>query len=177
MATILKSKGIPTRVRAGFASYLPGYKNVVIDHWVNEYWDALFSRWVLIDVDGCNVITGFDPYDIPKSKFLFAAEAWLQARQNEKPTSMFSNAGGYKGLVVIAWQLIYDFHCVMNNEINYFHVPKFTFANKFNNSGKRYLANMDHLAQLMLDVNTNFEELQAVWETDPLFRILDGPLL
>jgi hypothetical protein len=36
---------------------------------------------------------------------------------------------------------------------------------------------MDHLAQLMLDVNTNFEELQAVWETDPLFRILDGPLL
>lgn len=47
MASILKSKGIPARVRSGFASYfvaegLPAGKSD--DHWINQYWHAKESH-------------------------------------------------------------------------------------------------------------------------------------
>jgi hypothetical protein len=36
MASILKTKGIPCRVRSGFAPY---FTKQSIDHWINQYWN------------------------------------------------------------------------------------------------------------------------------------------
>ena len=52
IASILKSKGIPTRVRSGFAPYFEGFGNKSVDHWINQCWDKNKNSWITIDVDG-----------------------------------------------------------------------------------------------------------------------------
>ena len=79
-ASILKSKGIPCRVRSGNAPYFDMGKlgKVSADHWINQYWNSKEKRWVTIDVDGSwSLNENFDPYDMPEVKFDFPADAWL----------------------------------------------------------------------------------------------------
>ena len=42
MASILKSKSIPCRVRSGHAPYfdMGELRNVSTDHWINQYWNS-----------------------------------------------------------------------------------------------------------------------------------------
>lgn len=51
IAAILKSKGIPCRVRSGHAPYfnMGELGDVTTDHWINQYWDKKEKRWVTID--------------------------------------------------------------------------------------------------------------------------------
>ncbi len=73
LASILKAKKIPTRVRSGFAEYLR-HDGISYDHWITEYFDETRSRWILVDADnqrGDPDIT-FDLNDIPRNEFLMA---------------------------------------------------------------------------------------------------------
>ena len=181
MASLLKIKGIPVRVRSGFAPYfkVAGLPNSTSDdHWLNQYWNQQESRWVTIDVDGSleNYIK-FDLYDIPEGAFDFSAGAWLKVRQGKVKGEHFYNAGGFSGLVVIAWELFYDFHCLMNNEIVYYHHPEMVMLNNFNKISAKQLKEIDSLAELMLSPDENFDKLQNLWETKKEFRLLKGGLL
>lgn len=181
MACLLKTKDIPTRIRSGFAPYfavegLPGGKSD--DHWINQYWDKKESRWVTIDVDGS--IEGylkFDPYDIPAGTFDFSADAWLSVRSGKMDGGHFWNAGGNGGLIAVAWELFYDFHCLMNDEIIYFHTPEITNFGKFDKLSEEKLIEIDNLAKLMQDPDKNFDQLQKLWETKKEFRLLKGGLI
>lgn len=175
-ASILKSKGIPARVRSGFAGYWPSSK-VSSDHWINQYWSKEENRWVTIDIDGSLHKTGFDMYNIPDGKFDYAADAWLNVREGKIKENYFWNADGSKGLLVIAWELFYDFHCLMNNEIIYLHHPKLVTYKEFKKLSKDQLREIDHLARLMQQPDENFDELKKIWETNREFRILKGALL
>jgi len=181
MASLLKIKGIPARARSGFAPYfkVAGLPNSTSDdHWLNQYWNQQESRWVTIDVDGSleNYIK-FDLYDIPEGAFDFSADAWLKVRQGKVKGEHFYNAGGFSGLVVIAWELFYDFHCLMNNEIVYYHHPEMVMLNNFNKISAKQLKEIDSLAELMLSPDENFDKLQNLWETKKEFRLLKGGLL
>lgn len=181
MASLLKIKDIPARVRSGFAPYfnvegLPGGKSD--DHWINQYWNEKESRWVTIDVDGS--IEGylkFDPYDIPSGIFDFSADAWLSARSGKIDEQHFYNAGGTGGLIAIAWELFYDFHCLMNDEVIYMHTPEITHLGKFDKLSEQQLQEIDNLAKLMQNPDENFEQLCNIWETKKEFRLLKGALL
>jgi len=181
MASLLKIKGIPARVRSGFAPYfhaegLPDDKSD--DHWINQYWKNDESRWVTIDVDGSlEDYIAFDLYDIPEGKFDYSATAWLKVRKGETRGEHFYNAGGYSGLVAIAWELFYDFHCLMNNEIIYHHHPEMATLKNFDKNSENQLKEIDQLAELMLKPDDNFDELQHIWNTKKEFRLLTGGLL
>jgi Transglutaminase-like superfamily len=77
----LRHHGVPARVRVGFANYFgPGFYD---DHWVTEYWDG--SSWRLMDAEltpGVRRHFGitFDPYDVPRDRFVTAGTAWLGVR-------------------------------------------------------------------------------------------------
>jgi len=176
MASILKAKGTPARVRSGFAAYFEGTKDAW-DHWVNQYWNESENRWVTIDVDGSWHRTGFDMYDMPGGKFDFSADAWLDVRQGKRDSKHFRNAGGFDGLVCIAWELFYDFHCLMNSEIIYLHHPIPVMLNNFKNLSEEKLNETDHLAELMKNPDENFDELKTTWEKNKDFRLLGGALL
>ena len=180
MASLLKIKSIPCRVRSGFESYfevvgLDSRKSN--DHWINQYWNDQESRWVTIDVDGSLEDLEFDPYDIPEKTFDFSADVWLAVRNNQIDENHFWNSGGTGGLIVVAWELFYDFHCLMNDEIIYTHSPEFTFFKNFPNITEKLLSKIDNLAKLMQNPDENFDELRKIWETDKEFRLLGGSLL
>lgn len=176
MAAILKAKGIPARVRSGFAGYWPWTKESW-DHWINQYWNKKGNRWVTIDVDGSFHNVGFDMYDIPDGKFDYSADVWLNVRQGKINENNFVNADGNKGLVVIAWELFYDFHSLMNNEIIYLHLPKIVTLGEFEKLSENKLKEIDQLARLLQKPDENFDELQKIWETNREYRLLKGALL
>lgn len=181
MASLLKTKGIPARVRSGFAPYLhveglPGGKSD--DHWINQYWNEKESRWVTIDVDGS--IEGylkFDPYDMPDGTFDFSTDAWLAVRSGKINGDHFWNAGGNGGLIAISWELFYDFHCLMNDELIYHHTPEITNFGKFDKLSEEKLVEIDDLARLMQKPDDNFDQLMNIWETKKEFRLVKGGLI
>jgi hypothetical protein len=177
VASILKSKGIPARVRSGFADYFKGFGNKSVDHWINQYWDKEKNRWVTIDVDGSleNYLR-FDPYNMPNDVFEFSTDSWLKVRNRELDGKRFWNAGGFEGLMVIAWELFYDFHSLMNSEIIYLHTPEF-ICNRFDKLSKKELREIDDLAKLMQNPDENFNELFGIWRTNKNFRLLKGALI
>lgn len=181
MATILKSKGIPARVRSGNASYFEEhekYGKVSWDHWVNQYWSDEQGRWVTIDVDGSiSLNEDLDPYDVPDGKFDFPSKAWLDVRAGRVDPDYFYNAGDDRGAVVVAWSLFYDFHSLMNQEDIYQHSPKLVKLHEFPKLSEEQLKNIDGLAELMLDPDMNFDKLKAIYETKKEFRLLSGALI
>ncbi|MGD9639108.1 MAG: transglutaminase domain-containing protein [Alphaproteobacteria bacterium] len=178
-ASILKSKGIPTRVRSGFAPYfMPNKLNKSFDHWINQYWSYQEKRWITIDVDGSlEDYISFNPYDIPDGVFDFAADAWIKSRNQEVSPERFFNAGNFEGLMPIAWELFYDFHSLMNSEIIYLHVPPMVNCENFPKISEMDLHKIDKLAEMMQKPDENFDELKKMWNTTKEFRILSGALL
>jgi len=182
MASILKSKGIPCRVRAGHASYfnMGNLGKVSTDHWINQYWDSKKNLWITIDVDGSwSLNDKFNPYDIPNGKFDFPADALLAIRSKKINSNYFYNAGGKRGAIVLFWSLFYDFHCLMNNEILYIYGPSNNYGvpKVFDKLSEKELKKIDELAVLMQDSDKNFDELQNIWNTNKGFRLLKGGLL
>jgi hypothetical protein len=176
MVSILKAKGIPARVRSGFGAYFEGTKDAW-DHWVIQYWNNQEDKWITVDVDGSWHKTGFDMYDVPEGKFDFSADTWLNIRQGKIDEKHFRNAGGPRGLIVIAWELFYDFHCLMNDEIIYDHGPEFTFEKQFKKLDEDKLKEVDEFARLMQKPDENFDKLQEIWKTKREYRLLKGGLL
>lgn len=181
MASILKSKGIPARVRSGNS---PGYdigekEKVRADHWINQYWDKNKEKWVNIDVDSSLNITDYDPYDQPEGVFDFPADAWLDIRANKVNPNLFWNAKPKRGAVVVLWSLFYDFYSLMNNEIIYIYGPECGYGDekKFESLTEKELKEVDDLAVLMKNPDKNFDELKKIWETKKGFRLLSGGLL
>lgn len=180
MASILKSKGIPCRVRAGHAPYfdMGSLGKVSADHWINQYWDSKEEKWVTIDIDGSwSLNAHFDPYDIPEGKFDFPADAWLNIRAKTDDPNRFWNAASERGAIVVLWSLFYDFHCLMNSEITYIHVPELATYEKFGKLSEKELKEIDALARLMQNPDDNFNKLQHIWNTSKKFRLLKGGLL
>lgn len=180
MASILKSKGIPCRVRSGNAPYFDMWElgDVSTDHWINQYWHEKEKRWITIDVDGSlSLNDNFDPYDMPDGKFDFPADAWLNVRAGKVDAQHFFNAKPERGLIVVLWSLFYDFHCLMGDEIIYIHQPIFGRYEKFEKLTDAELEKIDNLAKIMRKPDDNFNELVRVWETEKDFRLLTGGLL
>ena len=181
MASLLKLKGIPARVRSGFAPYfvvdgLPAGKSD--DHWINQYWNEKESRWITIDVDGSiEDYLKFNPYDMPEGTFDFSADAWLAVRSGKIDGDHFWNGGGNGGLMAISWELFYDFHCLMNDELIYHHAPEITNFGKFDKLSEEQLIEIDDLARLMQKPDDNFDQLKSLWETKKEFRLVKGGLI
>ena len=176
-ATIFKSKGIPARVRSGFASYAAPVHGTSGDHWITQYWNKDAQRWTTVDVDCCLETLDFDPFDIPVGKFEFAADCWLGARRGTIDVSRFLNGGGFTGLVILGWELLYDFHCLMNNEIYYLHTPTHLRFQSFDKIGDEQLVELDHLANLLREPDKNYHALAQIWSGNRQLRLLTGGLL
>lgn len=183
MSSILKTKGIPVRIRSGFAGYFDDNKDrTVWDHWVNEYWNG--KKWVLIDVDGSFSMdkSGLNPYDLPYDhSFIFGHQAWLNLRKNNDDPATYQNAGGYHGLLPAAWALIYDFHAVMGRPMTYLQTAKsviFALGEPWKNQeiDEAKAQELDTLAHAMKNIEENWEKLLTFWQNSE-FRLVRGGLL
>lgn len=85
-ASAFRAKGIPARLRVGFADYIiPDFWE---DHWLCEWHDG--RRWQRLDVeftatDG----PSFNTLDVPRERFLMASEAWFRIKDQPGIASRF----------------------------------------------------------------------------------------
>ena len=173
MASILKSRGIAARVRAGYAPYIPS--DHIEDHWITQYWHAPSERWITIDADASLEHYAFDPFDMPPDTFDFAANAWLAVRAGRKDPKAY-RIHGSTPLDELGAQVLTDFHCLMNDEILYTQYAKFV-ASDFDEAHEQKLQELDAFARLMQHPDENFAQLQTVWENNRDFRLLQGSLI
>jgi transglutaminase-like putative cysteine protease len=114
LCCFLRSKGVPARLRCGFAAYFGGGWE---DHWVCEYWDKQAQTWRMSDpqIDAmlknkCRI--GFDPTDVPHQWFLTAGQAWLDYRGARSDPNRFGH-GEVTGSWFIKVDVLRD-HYVLN---------------------------------------------------------------
>lgn len=178
LASILKAKGIPTRVRSGFAEYLR-HDGIYYDHWITEYYSYDKNRWVLVDADNQwgDTKIEFDLNDIPRDRFLLGAEAYLSLRNKkmEDKNILYASDPVTIGLPAAIRALFYDFHSLMNDEIIFDFVPRYVLEKNFNLIEEE-LKELDELAHLMLSPDENFDGLTNIWDTNIKYRIMAGGL-
>ena len=115
MTSFLRCKGVPARLRCGFASYLgPGFE----DHWVCEFWDEPTRAWRLSDPQIDEVMRAkldieFDPANVPRAWFLTAGEAWLDCRAGRYDPQSFGH-GKARGIWFLRVNVLRD-HFALND--------------------------------------------------------------
>lgn len=88
---LLRYRGIPARVRCGFATYFqPGQG---LDHWIAEYRDAVGAGWVRIDAEILGQSIVERPHDLQPGEFLTGGEAWSAYRRREIDAAVFGVYG------------------------------------------------------------------------------------
>lgn len=102
LVALLRAQGVAARARCGFGMYFRD--GLGEDHWVAEYWNSDESRWVLVDgqIDAKQrEMFGiqFDVTDVPRDRFLVAADAWRRCRAGKADPDTFGlsflNEAGY----------------------------------------------------------------------------------
>ena len=84
LASILKYRGIPARVRYGFAPYLiPGFH---ANHVICEVWNEKDNRWMLVDPSA-------DRIDFAREEFDFSNDVWLKMQKKEIDPKLYGMPG------------------------------------------------------------------------------------
>src|SRR5437870_11684810 len=97
LLAMLRALHVPARWRCGFGSYFnPGFFE---DHVVCEYWNAAETRWVFVDAQFDDVWRekakiDHDVLDVPRDRFLVAADAWTRCRAGHADASKFGTVNG-----------------------------------------------------------------------------------
>ena len=180
LASVLKCKGIPTRVRVGFSKY--HNNNEYDDQWNIEYYNLEDGKWHMADaseigIDGDikNQLT-----DIPKEKFLTAAQAWVMIRKDKlSKDEKIIDSGGYEGLKAAWLQLMNDFNSIMNNEKSFLFQPTYMYEcvnGKYviRDFTDEELKELDELAELMMNIDDNIDSLYKIYMDKTKFKVMLG---
>jgi hypothetical protein len=174
LISMLRAKSVPARARCGFGSYFnaPYFE----DHWVCEYWNAAQARWALVDPQFDEVWReklkiDHDILDVPRDRFLVAADAWTKCRAGEAdPTKFGIHFADLRGLWFVAGNLVRDVAALNKMEMLPWDVwgaqPR---PNEQLNDEQ--LAFFDKLAMLTREPDASFEDLLKLYEEDDRLRV------
>jgi hypothetical protein len=167
---ILRQRGIPARLRDGFADYFaPGFWE---DHWVCEYHDGV--AWRLLDAELTGEVRrrfgiGFDSADVPRDRFVTAGPAWQALRRGERDPARFGvSALGLNGLWFAGGSLLRDLAALGMEEMMVWDHwgPSRDFR-----SGKpippEWLGRLDSLAAGLAREPTTYDDVRAVLAAHP----------
>jgi Transglutaminase-like superfamily len=174
LLALLRAKGIPARGRCGFGTYFnPGFFE---DHVVCEYWRAPEERWVLVDsqfdeVWRARLKIDHDVFEVPRDRFLIAADGWVQCRAGKADPAKFGIIkGGLRGLWFIAANLVHDVATLNKVELLRWDSWGAMPRPEERLQGDR-LAFFDKLAVLTREADESFEQLRRLYECDDRLRV------
>lgn len=113
LCSVLRSRGIPARLRAGFnAYYLPGF---YLDGFCLEYFDQSLSKWRMVDprttdfyIQHHQLKIDFDLTNLSEQQFIPAAKAWILCRSGQLDPLRFGYQH-FRGLNYVRNKVIQDF--------------------------------------------------------------------
>ena len=161
LASILKYRGIPARVRYGHATYLiPGFH---ASHVICEVWNENDKRWMLVD-PSMNMV------DFSRDKFDFSNDAWLQMQKNEIDPNIYGNPGQYSGPVSIVAKVCGDLASMLGTEYTIFQYPPildYAFENN-NKLTSKHIETLNTISELMESLDAeNLSKLQDIYNNTP----------
>lgn len=165
LASILKHRGIPARVRCGHAGYLrPGFH---LSHTICEVWNENDMHWMLVD-PGMNMV------DFSRDKFYFSNDAWLQMQKGEIDPDLYGNPGRYSGFVSILGKISTDLASILGTEYPiYQHAPILDFAFENDNQlSAEHIETLNKICELMKSLDAdNLSILQEIYNNCPDIQI------
>jgi hypothetical protein len=174
LAAMLRHKGIPARLRAGFATYINiGVKDFAVDHVITEVWDAAANRWKFVDAEQDDYLIkhnqiDFDVHDIPHDKFVVGGMAWQQMRNGTTAPDTYGwdpNDAMSRGEWPIRNRMLVDLAAFSKVELLLWDTWGWMNLDvKLTEDDNKLL---DRIAALTLADDSAFEELRAVYASTP----------
>lgn len=165
LASILKYRGIPARVRCGHVTYLiPDFHT---SHTICEVWNEDENRWMLVD-------PSTDRIDFSHEKFDFSYDAWLQMQNGEIDPNQYGIPSRYSGFVSIVAKVNTDLASVLGTEypINQY-APMLEYA--FENDDQltaEHIETLNNISELMKSLDAdNISKLQDIYNNTPEIQI------
>ena len=159
LASILKSRNIPVRLRYGFAPYLSKNKDYHICHVVCEVWNEKANRWMLVDPDRKMV-------DIPKNEFELAGDAWLQYQKGEITELEKYGVAKTWGEYNILDMLCHDFASILGQELLYWERPPISKNESMDisNLEKEKVDVLNNISMLLKIPDDHLSEIKAIYD-------------
>ncbi|MBN1349024.1 SUMF1/EgtB/PvdO family nonheme iron enzyme [candidate division KSB1 bacterium] len=165
LASILKYRGIPARVRGGYATYIiPDFHT---NHAICEVWNENEKRWMLVD-------PSMDMVDFSKDKFDFGNDAWSKMQKNEIDPSLFGIPGSHSGLASIVAIVCTDLAYILGTEYTiYQYAPILEYAFQNNNQlTSKHIETLNTISELMKSLDAeNLSKLQEIYNNTPEIQI------
>jgi formylglycine-generating enzyme len=165
LASILKYRGIPARVRGGYATYLiPDFHT---NHAICEVWNENDKRWMLVDPS-----TGM--IDFSRDKFDFSNDAWLKMQKKEIDPNLFGMPGQHTGVLSIIAIVCTDLAFILGTEYTiYQYAPILDYAFKNNNQlTAEQIEILNRISELMKSLDAkSLSKLQEIYNNTPQIQI------
>lgn len=172
LCSVLRSRGIPARLRAGFSScYIP---NFFLDGFCVEYFDVVSNNWHFIDAKinrdqmfNMNKMGDLNPLSLKQQQFIPAAKAWALCRRNSLSSNRFGSRF-CRGLSVIRNRMLQDMLCVIKVEPLVWDVWGIMF-----DPCDHHYSLLDTLSVLLLKQNKEIDKIQAFYNKHPSLQLND----
>ncbi|MBN2093085.1 transglutaminase domain-containing protein [candidate division KSB1 bacterium] len=165
LASILKYRGIPARVRTGHVTYLrPGFH---LSHTICEVWNEHENRWMLVDPSMIKI-------DFSREQFDFSHELWLKLQKKEIDPNQYAFPGRYSGFVSIVGKVCPDLASILGTEYPIHHYAPI-LDNAFENNDQltdEHIATLNRISELMKSIDAeNFSKLRDIYNSTPQIQI------
>jgi hypothetical protein len=165
LASMLKYKGIPARVRYGHAAYLiPDFH---ASHVICEVWHQSEKRWMLVD-PYVNMI------DFSSDIFDFSNEAWMHMQNGTIDPNTFGFPGKYAGEASITGKISVDLASLLGTEYPLTMSPSIM---DYYFEGDKHLPReqiklLDSISELMQSLNAeNLSKLERIYNSTPEIQV------
>ncbi len=165
LASILKYRGIPARVRSGHATYIiPGFHT---SHTICEVWNENDKRWMLVD-------PSMDMVDLSREQFDLSNDLWLKMQNGEIDPNLYGIPRRYTGLVSIVGKVCTDLASILGTEypINqYAPILDYIFENDEQLTSE-HIETLNRISELMKSIDAdNISKLQDIYNNAPEIQI------
>ena len=165
LASVMKYRGIPTRVRCGHAAYIrPGFN---LSHTICEVWNEKKHCWILVD-------PGFSMVDFDRDKFEFSYESWNKMQNGELDLSKYGFPGRYPGDASIIGKISPDLAAILGTEypVNHYAPILDVVFDPTRELTADHIEMLNHVCELMKSLDAgSIRKLQLIYEGSPEIQV------
>lgn len=176
--SILRSKGVPSRLRCGFAAYF--HPDWYSDHWICEYWDKGKGKWKFVDSElgkeeSVKYKISFDKTDIPRDLFFVAGKAWFDCKTGRlDPNKLGVKEINVKGYWFIRADVLRDLASLNKVEL----LP-WDYTSYFDKQFEKLEAlpeweveEINQIAEITSRDNIDFQKVIETYKNNPNFQVI-----